>query len=268
MRVVRLLLSLAVVCSIGCTVYRPRDVTVLVRDAETHRPIPGAVVNLSNPHTGADPVKSTTGVIGVAKLPFTPSAGEPILIEAEAESYVADSVVAGEAAVAAVPPAPFLTPSLPRTPDFTVDLYSAPRFGVELVVPPTYRGLLHVDLTFRNDVPIPTRQRVFQFTASPTGEVTGTGPGLLRKVPESEYMARTVGGTPIGGPNDPDGVSLRWLRHEEGKEIFVLGTKEEFDRYRKDSPRDPTAAPADSGKKGGRGGRGGGRRGGGGGGGG
>jgi hypothetical protein len=265
MRLLRPAVSLAILCSVGCTVYRPREVTVLVRDAETHRPIPGATVDLSNPHTGADPIKSTTGVIGIAKMPFTPTAGEPILIEAAAESYVADSVVAGETAVAAVPPAPFFTPSLPRTPDFTVDLYSAPRFGVELVVPPNYHGLLHVDLSFRDDVPIPARQRVFQFTASPTGEVSGTGPAVLKKVPVSEYTARTVAGTPVGGANDPDGIMLRWLRHEDGKEIFVLGTKEEYDRYHKDSPKDPTA-PADNGKKGGKGGRGGGRRGGGGGG--
>ena len=262
MRILRPALSLAIVCLAGCTVYRPREVTVLVRDAETHRPIPGAAVSLSNPHTGADPVKAATGVIGVAAVPFTPSAGEPILIEADAASYVADSVVAGEAAVADVPPAPFFSRSLPRTPDFTVDLYAAPKFGVELVVPPTYHGLLHVDLSFRDDVPIPKGQRVFPFTASPTGEVKGTGPGVLRKVPASEYTARTTAGTPVGGPTDADGIALRFLRHEDGCDVFVLGTKEEFEKYHKDLPKDTTAAP-DTSKHGGKGGRGGGRRGGG-----
>jgi len=260
MRILRLVLPLTILCLVGCTMYQPREVTVLVRDAETHQPIPGATVNLSNPHTGTDPVKATTVATGVAPLPFTPATGEAILIEAAADGYVADSVVAGEAAVAAVPPAPFFGRSQPRTPDFTVDLYSAPRFGVELVVPPSYRGLLHVNLIFRDDVPIPTGQRVFQFSASPTGEVTGTGPAILKKVPLSEYTVRTT----AGGPNDLDGMALRWLRHVDGKEVFVLGTKEDYDRYRKDSPVDPTAAAADDAKhsgRGGRGGRGGGRRG-------
>jgi hypothetical protein len=266
MRICRPALSLAIVCLAGCTVYRHREVEVAVRDAETHQPIPGAVVHVSNPHTGADPITATAGPVGIAPVPFTPAAGEPVMIEAMATSYTADSVVVGEAAVAAVPPSPFIGPAMPRPADFTVELYAAPRFGVELVVPPGYRGLLRVDLNFKDDIPIPKGQRVFPFTASATGEIKGTGPGVLRRVPVSEFKARTTDGTPIGGQPDPEGVDLRWLRRDEGCEVFVLGTQADFDKYRKDSPHDPTTQPPTDKKGGGRGGKGGGRRGGGGGG--
>jgi hypothetical protein len=197
-------------------------------------------------------------------VPFTPAGGEPVMIEATAAGYLGDSVVVGQAAIAAVPPTPLFGPPTPRVPDFAVELYAAPAFAVELVVPPGFRGLLRVDLAFRDEVPIPAGQRAFPFTASPTGEVKGAGPAVLRKVPTGAYTARLADGSPVGGPTDPDGVALRWLRREDGCEVFVLGTRADFDRHRREAARHPADAPAapDTGKRAGRGGRGGGHRGG------
>src|SRR5260221_8612208 len=94
-----LALSLAVVSLAGCTMYRPREVAVVVRDAETHKPIPGATVHVSNPHIGSDPVVGTAGPIGIALVPFTPAGGEPVMIEAVAATHGAEPRGVGEGAV-------------------------------------------------------------------------------------------------------------------------------------------------------------------------
>jgi hypothetical protein len=257
MRVIRAVIALVVVGLTGCVGYRPRDVIVSVRDAETHKPVPGAVVHVSMPHTADEGRDQTTLPNGMARVTFTPSSGEPILVEATAAGYVADSVVAGEQTVAAVATYPVVGPALPHAPDFTIELYPGPKFSVELVVPPGYRGLVRADLDFREGVPIPTGQRLYSFDVNAKGEAKGVGPAVLKRVSPSEYRARPPDAT---GPVDegPDGIALRFLKNDAGTDVFVYGSREDFERYRKElGVEAPTnSAPPDTKKSG----RGGGRR--------
>jgi hypothetical protein len=258
---------------VGCaTPYRSRDVGVTVRDAETHEPIPNAVVHVSHHHLADDAVSEKTDGSGIARVSFKPASDESTMIEASALGHMTEFQVVGDTTIANIPPAPIFGSAENRAADFVVELYAEPAFGIELVVPQGYRGLLKVDLNFRDDAPVPKGQRVFTFEASANGQVKGTGPGLLRRVPASSYSARYAVGTPIGDKMDDTQVGIRWLKREEGAEVFVVGTKPDFDQYRKDAGlNNGSMQPAsDSGTRGGgRGGRGGGRggRGGGGGGG-
>jgi hypothetical protein len=257
---------------VGCSMYRSRDVGVTVRDAETHEPIPNAVVQISHHHLAGDAISEKTDGSGIARVSFKPASDESTMIEASAPGHMTEFQVVGDTTIANIPPAPLFGSPEARSADFTVDLYAGPAFGVELVVPQGYRGLLKVDLNFRDDVPVPKGQRVFSFEASANGQVKGTGPGLLRRVSASSYTARYTDGTPIGEKMDDTQVGIRWLKREEGAEVFVVGTKADFDQYRKDAGLNntPTQSTDSSKRGGGRGGRGGGRggRGGGGGGGG
>lgn len=253
---------------VGCAIpYRSRSVGVSVHDAETHEPIPNATVQISHHHLAADPISEKTTADGIARVSYTPAGSESTMIEASAPGHLAEFQVVGDGAIASIPPAPLFGSPESRAADFVVELYSGPAFGVELVVPPNYRGLLKVDLSFRDDVPVPRGQRVFSFEASANGQLKGTGPRLLRRVSASSYRARYADGTPIGATMDASQVGMRWLKREDGAEVFVVGTQTDFDQYRKDAgvQTGPSQSASDPGKRGARGGRGGGggRRGGG-----
>jgi hypothetical protein len=255
MRTCQTVLALAVVSLAGCMTYRPRDVIVAVRDAETHAPVPNAIVHVSMPHAGDEGKTETTLPNGMARVVFTPSTGEPVMIEATAAGYISDSTVAGEPVVAAVANYPIVGPALPHKPDFTLELYAGPKFGVEIVVPPTYRGLVKTNFDFRDDVSIPKAQRLWSFDVTANGEVKGTGPAILKKVSPSDYRVRLANATmPL--EENPEGLALRWLKREDTQDVFYFGTKAEYEQYRKDnkieSPSNPPSS--DGGKKGGRGG--------------
>jgi hypothetical protein len=261
MRTSQLIFALTAASLAGCMTYRPRDVIVAVRDAETKAPISGAIVQVSMPHTGEDGKSETTLPNGMARVVFTPTAGEPVMVEATAAGYVTDSTVAGEPTVAAVASYPIVGPALPHKPDFTLELYAGPKFAIELVLPAGYRGLVRTSFDFREDFAIPKGQRLFSFDVNAKGEVTGAGPAVLKKVAATDYRARENGAQ--APADDPNGLALRWLKSEDGKDVFYFGTKAEFDQYRKDNNIGSTTTPAPSDtKKGGRGGRRGGRGGG------
>jgi hypothetical protein len=254
MRTGRTVLALLVLGSVGCVSYRPRDVIVSVRDAETHKPVPGATVHVSMPHTADDGKNAPTMPNGMARVAFAPSSGEPVLIEATAAGYVAESVVANDQTIAAVATYPVVGPALPHSPDFTIELYPGPKFGVELVVPPGYRGLVRADLDFREGVPIPKGQRLYSFDVNPKGEAKGVGPAILKRVSPSEYRARPADAA--GAVDEgPDGIALRYLKRDVGTDVFVYGSREEFERYRKEMGVEaPTSSTPSDTKKSGRGG--------------
>jgi uncharacterized membrane protein YgcG len=256
MRTSRLMLALAAASLAGCMTYRPRDVIVSVRDAETKAPIAGATVNVSMPHTGEEGKTETTLPNGMARVLFTPTTGEPVMVEATAAGYISDSSVVGEPTVAAVATYPMFGAALPHKPDFTLDLYAGPKFAIEVVLPTGYRGVVRTSFEFRENFAIPKGQRLFSFDANPKGEVAGAGPAILKNVAASDYRARENGlQTPA---DDPNGLALRWLKSEDGKDVFYYGTKAEFDQYRKDNNIGSSTTPAQSDtKKSGRGGRGG-----------
>jgi uncharacterized membrane protein YgcG len=254
---------------VGCSTYRSRSVGVTVRDAETHEPIPNAVVQLSHHHLGSDAVTEKTGSDGIARVSFTPSSEESTMIEASESGHTSEFQVVGDSEIIAIsPPSLFGSQSM-QSSNFVLDLYAAPAFGVELVVPQGFHGLLKVQLNFSDQQPVPRGQRVFSFEAAADGQVKGNAPAILRRVPASSYTIRYTDGTPIGDKMDATTVGVRWLKNVAGSDMFIVGTEADYEQSRKDAGISSDSPPDSNNKKqGGRGGRGGGgRRGGGGGGG-
>jgi hypothetical protein len=248
----------------GClSYYRDRPVTVLVRDAETHQPIPSAQVKLSFPMARSDapdPKTEATGPDGIARMKTSPNGKDALKIEASANGYLADSRLVPDMELEEIQPAGYFESSSRRPPRFYLEMYSGPDFTVELVVPTYYRGLVKATIQIADKVPCPPHQRNFVFTVRPDGGVDVSGPTVLRHVAPANYHVRYADGT-ILRDMDKDHTGFRWLKHQDNAEYFVVGTLQEYENFRRqmypDEPADSTSSPKSGGGGGGRGGKGG-----------
>src|SRR5579872_6203111 len=139
-RFVGCLLALALPAGGGCqSLFRYRPVTVLVRDAETKKPIPGADVHLSYPmaRDSLAPYDATgvTDGDGTVLLRAAPYGDRGILIEGRAKGYVAEGLDVSAEDVARIQPPPLLGADPPRPVHFIVEMYTEPRVTIELVLP-------------------------------------------------------------------------------------------------------------------------------------
>ncbi len=249
----------------GCqSLYRERPAPVLVRDAETKKPIAGAQVEFSHPmsETSSTSAKMavTTESDGIARMSAVPRGThrDGLYVKAAANGYEADSLLISDENIERIEPLGLFEAKNRRPPAIVVGLYSGPPFSVELVVPPGYRGVIKATVEYRDDVPCPIGQRVFTYQVN-SGSVQVIGPSVLRHVHPAQFVAKYADGVAlVSGRADASQVAFHWLKHENNCEYFVVGSEEDIARYRRDLlPDEPASSAPTGGGRGGRGGKGG-----------
>lgn len=250
----------------GCLLpHREPPLAIVVRDAETGKPIPGAAVQISDPL--APPSRSlaephgTTGPDGVVQIKRKQKQEDTReLVETTAPGYFM-AVQDLESAVKKQNPG---APSGTAT-SIAVEMFAEPRPVIELVVPAGFRGLVKAEVVVRDPQPgDKPGQRQFTFRVSPDGAVEVNGSPVLRYAVAMDYKARYESGEPLKTDAAVSEIGLRWVRTGGHTEYFVVGSKQEWDEVRRSMEHEPTRGRSTDGSGGGRGG--GGRRGGGGGG--
>ena len=221
----------------GCQAFHQyRPVAVQVRDAETKKPIPGAVVHISYPLTRPSyaPYDSTgpTGGDGIARLRAAPYGDEGILIEAAAEGYLAENKHLSIEAVQAIAPAHFFEDVNRRAANDVLELYAGPSPTVELVVPTGYRGIVKAEMLIQADATCPPGQRTFSYEVPPSGVIQVVGPSLLGRVGPSDFRARYVDGTPLTSHVREAEIGYWCVKCEGNFLHFLVGTRSEYDALR------------------------------------
>jgi hypothetical protein len=265
-RLVGRLVSLVVLLCLapGCQVlhvYRP--VSVLVRDAETKKPVAGAQVQLEYPttHDSLAPFASSglTGDDGIARLRAAPF-GYALLITATASGYLAENQELPVATVQKIQPSSWFEAAERRPTSFIVDMYAQPAFSVELVLPSGYRGLVRAQVQTAEGTSFPAGQRCFRFDVPASGVVQVSGPAPLGRLSAPDFRARFEGGPLLGEKMDVVTTGFRWLTREGNDHLFVVGTINDYEVFRRRyAPRDSSggsshSSPEDSGEKHGGGG--------------
>jgi hypothetical protein len=233
----------------------PPPVPVVVRDAETKQPIPGAEVRVSHlKHPAGTGPTGTTGPDGTARLKAAPDGdGDAVVMEGAAGGYLSESkdvtLEVGRAGPAGV----------------VLELDAAPRPAVELVLPAGYRGKVEVHV--RAEGTAAPGQRAFSAEVPASGVVDLTGPPVLRHLTPADFRARYADGAPLGTDGPDSAVGFRVVKTLGAVEYFVVGTAADADELRRSLDGEEPGRSGGGGKGGGKRGGGGGRRGGGGGGG-
>jgi hypothetical protein len=259
-RRIRSVISAATILAMlpGCVTFTgDRPVTVLVRDAETQRPIANADVTISSPLVrsiaGPTVSRTSTPVDGLARLHAAPNTESVTLLQTSAAGYLGESRELGADEIAAVElPGWFGLLSLERRPpNFTVDLYAGPRPQVELAVPASFRGQIRVRLDVTSTAA--AGQRNFNFPVAIDGLAVISGPPILRLLNPSDYSARTVDGVELVRNAKGVAIGFWWLRQETDGDVFFVGTESEFKAA---TATDPVGGHSSAGSGGGGGGRG------------
>ena len=254
----------------GCHALHPTPtIPIVVRDAETKEPIPGAEIRLWSPadnSTGRQEPTGTTGPDGVARIKADYSKVADVLIGVTAQDYLPDQVdrvLAGK--VPGSPPGGAI-----------VEMFRGPRPVIEVIVPSDFRGEFKVEVKPQEDTQNPERKRVFTCKVPPAGlrpaggfdftpvVVHVSGPPILsaegRIGPEFHGLYADM--TPMPAePKDKD-IVMRWVRSEGPDQYFIVGTKvDQLSAQRaaekQIGPREKSSPNKSGGKGGGGGARGG-----------
>jgi hypothetical protein len=211
---------------------------VLVRDAETKKPIAGAEVRVSYPlsRPSQAPWDSVvqTGDDGVARVRAAAYGDAGIRVDAAANGYLSEDLSVPVETVREVASAHLFEDTAKRPARFVIEMYAEPGPRVELLVPNGFRGLIRAEVRVQEDAPVPPGQRVFRFPVEPPGVVQVSGPPLLRRIYAPDYSARFADGTLVKKAAGDWDVGLRPLKNEANVYYFVLGTQSEFDNIRRD----------------------------------
>ena len=237
--------------------YRP--IAIQVRDAETKQPIGGAEVRIwyptEPPAKAGTNSRGLTQPDGIARMQVSSDPAACPLAELSAPGFLwEEKSLPGKDAK-----------KNPHAVDVTFEMYAEPRPTGELVVPTGYRGVIEVKVQVHEDAPAVPSQRAFRAVVSPTGAAEVTGPPILHYVNGQGFQAKYADGTPIKRDvTEFDEVGFWWLKGEESDQLFLVGTKDEYEAHRRSAQDDGgKTRSSGGGKGGGRGGRGGGRHGGG-----
>ncbi len=218
----------------GCQLFHDyRPVTVLVRNAETKKPIPGAEVgiiylSMLDPFAPWSSSGKTDddGVVHLSAAPYRCAR-----MSAEANGYLMeDRDVAVQEILNIEPENPFKLKN-PRRITHVVEMYSEPRPTIELIVPNGYRGLIKVEIMPLDDSRCTPGQRQFTYHVPPSGVVEMKGPRLLHHLSCTDYSARYEDATPLDAFAPGNAVGFRWLTCvSRDDEYFVVGTHSDYNK--------------------------------------
>lgn len=217
----------------GCAVFeRTRPVPVLVRDAETKKPIPGAEVTISYPLTkgwGA-PTRSSgiTDSTGIVRLNAVPAPDLSIVMDAGAPDYLTEWQPVPVDDVRRLDPVPYFGKADDRAVRYVVELYAAPEATIEFVLPEGMHGTFKALIQGKDDAPVTVGQRLFVGQVSAEGEVTIVGPPLLRHLNALKYQAKYDDGSPIKTRSKGLETGLWWLKSEGPYQYFFVGTELDY----------------------------------------
>ncbi len=219
----------------GCQSYRPAP--VLVRDAETGRPIAGADVHISYPRADSSfaPAESVgpSGADGIARLQAAPYGDAGILVKVAAQGYLTEQELVATEEVQEMTPAHWFEDIARRRESLVVELLAEPRPYVELILPTYMRGVVKTTLHVDDKARAAPGQRCFIATVSPLGEAEITGPPLLRHASPIEYRAKFTDGTKLGLPEDDKRIGFGWLKSDGKAQYYFVGTKSEYEAQRR-----------------------------------
>ncbi len=235
----------------GCQMFHAdQTVAVLVRDAETKKPIPTAEVYLCQllKQDAVAPCRSSglTQADGIARLTTEPVKELGIQLQAIAPGYLSEKLDVSVDALKKIATAPAARTNEPRRPDFVVEVYAEPAFTVELVIPPGYRGLVKTEIQRQENLSLPPGQRCFRFAVPPSGIVQVVGPSLLQRIAAPDYRARYAGGPLLGTAMDADKIGFRWLKGTGNEHYFVVGTQLDYETHHHRLVPEKTLATSDS----------------------
>jgi hypothetical protein len=248
----------------GCSMHPTPVIPIVVLDAETKAPIPGAEVRLWSPSdnrkTHAEP-SGTTGPDGIVKIKAEYPKEADVLIEVAAEGYLQDEmdrILAGK-----VPGAP--------AGGGIVEIYRGPRPAIELVIPTEFRGDLKVEIKIQDATPDQLGKRVFRYTApvpkvgnvSEIPVVQVVGPPIFDGRLGPEFRGFYANGNPMPAEPKDNEVVMRWVRSEGLNQFFVVGTKIDQEAARRAAEKNIGSRDPNKGGGGGGGRKGGGAGGGG-----
>ncbi len=230
--------------TLGCQTFQKQpNLAVLVRDAETKKPIATAEVYLCQrlAHGEVAPCRSKglTQADGIARLRGEPATEHGFQVQAVAQGYLPEKInVPANALKKRAAPE-----TEPRPADAIVDVYAEPDFSVELVLPPGYRGLVKTEIQIQDNLPLAKGQRCFRYLVSASGDVVVKGPSLLRRVPVNAYRGRYGNDPLLGTAMDAEKVGFRWLRGMGNRQFFVVGTQVDYEvLHRQIAPEESQAA--------------------------
>lgn len=235
-RLARRLLCLFVpFCALpGCQMFHgDPTVAVLVRDAETKKPIATAEVYLCQrlPKDEIAPcrAKGLTQSDGIARLHADTTAERGLQVQTIAQGYLRKKVDLSADEVKKIALVSLTQKAAQRPADVVVDVYAEPNFSVELVLPAGYRGLVKVDVQIQDNLPLPAGQRCFRYPVSASGDVVVHGPSLLQRVSAPEFRARYGNGPLLGAALDGEKVGFRWIKSMGNRQFFVVGTQLDYE---------------------------------------
>jgi uncharacterized membrane protein YgcG len=220
-------------------------VAVTIRDAETKAAIPGAEVallyptddSLSHPHDST----GKTDPSGVAKVQALAGDDAMPQIKIVAAGYLPEQKgLSGEALRAIKAADAFWSSSKNRAPiEIAFEVYRGPAPSVELIVANGYRGLVKVEVRIREDVVYEPGQRNFSRVVPGDGNVQVEGPPVLRYDRGPFFCARYADANATLPTENlkPEDIGFRWLRTDGRTEVFVIGNRDEWERYRRAAPK-------------------------------
>lgn len=244
----------------GCQLFHgDPTITVLVRDAETKQPIPTAEVYLcqllKDDEIAPCRSRELTQANGIARLRAEPDGDHGIQVQAMAQGYLPEKQNMAAEAIKKSSAASSSHNAVQSPPDLILEVYSEPAFSVELLLPPGYRGLVKAEIHIQDNLPLPRGQRIFRFSASPTGDVQVIGPPLLQRVPAPEYRARYANGPLLNTTMDVEKIGFRWIKGTGNCHYFVIGNQLDYEAlHRRLAPEETQSAKGswDDGSNGGR----------------
>ncbi|MGH7171968.1 MAG: hypothetical protein ACRELG_16965 [Gemmataceae bacterium] len=237
-RCARCLLCIVLVVGLACgcqAFHNDRTFVVLVRDAETKKPVATAEVYLCQrlKRDEVAPCRSKGGFTqadGIAQLRAEPPGELGLQVQAVAQGYLPGKLDVSADTLKTSATATATTKSARRDPDAVVEVYAEPDFSVELLLPTGYRGLVKADVQFADNVPLLAGQRGFRFPVSASGEVQVRGPVLLRRIAVTDFRARYANGLLLGARMDAEKVGFRWLKGAGNQHYFVAGTQLDYEK--------------------------------------
>jgi hypothetical protein len=241
----------------GChTLHSTETIPIVVLDAETKTPIPGATVRLWSPADNSpshlEPT-GQTGPDGMARIKaFFPKEAD-VLIEVSAPGYLSDEIDR------------LLSSKAPGAPagGGIVEMFSGPKPCIQLVIPTGFRGDLKVELKIQDNAPMQPGQRVFTYNVPPTTQASIIGEPVVVHIVGPPVMEGRLGQfrglyanrapMPVE-PKDTE-VVLRWVRSEGLDQYFVVGTKIDEESARRAAEKNIGPRETGGETKGGGGGR-------------